>query len=366
MKFWKKTCTACITAVLCFTSIASFPWSVSAASYAMGDMDNDGIVSIDDAFTILSAYSRQAAGSAIPLTEEQIAAADIDADGNITIDDAFYALSYYSKHAAGREVTWNEVVYESLLPTPKLSLVNKGTTISVNWTGNANADGYEVYRNGELLRNIPVSTLTNLNDTDLDSDTEYYYQVRSYIYRDAQTVYSDFSETKFSDEPEAILNSVSLNPHNTFVCYDHSDGKTGNDILYSFTLTSADKATLAAFAKKHFTAGMTREEQLWTTLEWIHYNVDYAYVGAKWNAIANKTLVDAIFNYKSGQCLQYNGAMCAMLVYLGYDAHMEFQRDSSTGWQHFLCWVTINGKNYRMETGNYGKNGDWMYFMAPE
>ena len=37
----------------------------------------------------------------------------------------------------------------------------------------------------------------------------------------------------------------------------------------------------------------------------------------------------------------------------------------SEGNQHFWCEVHINGKTYVMETGNAGKNGDWMHFLEP-
>jgi hypothetical protein len=48
---------------------------------------------------------------------------------------------------------------------------------------------------------------------------------------------------------------------------------------------------------------MTREEQLWTTMEWIHNNVEYAYVqNGAWAQITNKTYVDAVFTYRKGQC----------------------------------------------------------------
>lgn len=71
---------------------------------------------------------------------------------------------------------------------------------------------------------------------------------------------------------------------------------------------------------------------------------------------------------KLGQCAQYNGAMAAMTAYLGYDACViQGYRGSYSGyhWQHFWCEVNIQGRRYLMETGNYGKDGSWSYFMCP-
>ena len=68
---------------------------------------------------------------------------------------------------------------------------------------------------------------------------------------------------------------------------------------------------------------MTREQQLWTTLNWIHTNVEYAYVqNGAWAQITNKSYVDAIFTYRKGQCIQYNAAIASMMAYLGYDVNL--------------------------------------------
>ena len=84
------------------------------------------------------------------------------------------------------------------------------------------------------------------------------------------------------------------------------------DFLY-FRKGQADPAK--KFIQQHFKAGMTREEQLWTTMEWIHNNVEYAYVqNGAWAQITNKTYVDAVFTYRKGQCIQYNAAMAAMMA----------------------------------------------------
>lgn len=57
-----------------------------------------------------------------------------------------------------------------------------------------------------------------------------------------------------------------------------------------------------------------------------------------------------------------------MMVYLGYDAcliqgYRGYYPDSYS--QHFWCEVTICGRKYVMETGNYSNNGYWSYYLCP-
>ena len=159
------------------------------------------------------------------------------------------------------------------------------------------------------------------------------------------------------------LNQASLKPHTSFVVYNRQKSSHSQWTSY---ISGKDKQILQKFIQQHFKAGMTREEQLWTAMEWIHNNVEYAYVqNGAWAQITNKTYVDAIFTYRKGQCIQYNAAMAAMMAYLGYDVNLVQGYVMSEGNQHFWCEVHINGKTYVMETGNAGKNGDWMHFLEP-
>ncbi|MBR2088694.1 MAG: transglutaminase domain-containing protein, partial [Oscillospiraceae bacterium] len=128
-------------------------------------------------------------------------------------------------------------------------------------------------------------------------------------------------------------------------------------------LSDNDIKIIEQFAAEHFPENSTMAEKLYITHQWIHKNVDYAYAGAKWNAIVNKSYVDAIFNYKSGQCVQYNGAMASVLAYYGYDVYMV-RGWTRPGVQHYWTECNVAGKTYLVECGNLGKNGDsWQYFF---
>ena len=77
---------------------------------SMGDLDGDGVISIDDAYQALLAYSSISAGGTPNLTEAQKKFADVDKNGEITINDAFYILRYYAEHSAGNPVSWEELL----------------------------------------------------------------------------------------------------------------------------------------------------------------------------------------------------------------------------------------------------------------
>jgi len=119
------------------------------------------------------------------------------------------------------------------------------------------------------------------------------------------------------------------------------------------------------FCDKHFKGkNMTREEKAYYVHQWIHKKVTYA-KGKKYNKIASKTYVDAIFNKKLGQCLQYNGAMAEFLSYLGYQTRIIQGYYGRKGNQHFWCEVKVQGRWYVVETGNEKKNGYWQFFVQP-
>ena len=88
--------------------------------------------------------------------------------------------------------------------------------------------------------------------------------------------------------------------------------------------------------------------------------------GNLWNDIQGMSYVEAIFSAKKGQCVQYNGAMAAMMTYLGYDVQLvqgyRYSSYSGSTWQHFWVEAKIAGNTYVFETGNYGRDGTWSYF----
>lgn len=149
--------------------------------------------------------------------------------------------------------------------------------------------------------------------------------------------------------------------------YDRQYAENGEPVEFTVRLSDSDYAIIEKFASEHFSPDMTLSECLYETWWWIHCNVDYAYADNGWDEICNLSYPDAVFNHQSGQCVQYNGAMAAVLAYYGFDVYMVkgWTNPPKNTTQHYWTEVMLNGIRYYVETGNQGKNGDnWQYFFA--
>ena len=82
------------------------------AVYLLGDMNLDGVVSIEDAQLTLKAYTAKVAGNPTDLSPAQIKASDVNADGDVSVDDAQSILKYYTgKYVAAKDdFTWDDVI----------------------------------------------------------------------------------------------------------------------------------------------------------------------------------------------------------------------------------------------------------------
>ncbi len=155
----------------------------------------------------------------------------------------------------------------------------------------------------------------------------------------------------------------SLTPHRSVKVYNFQGNASAG---YTYKMDKEDLAILKAFAKEHFTDKMSAADKVAYTMEWIHTKVQYANTSALWAKITGKSWVEAIFECRTGQCAQYNGALACMMAYLGYDSSLVQGYRGSKGsvWQHFWAQVKIDGKTYLVEAGNRGKSGDWYYLCA--
>ena len=187
---------------------------------------------------------------------------------------------------------------------------------------------------------------------------------------DENGIYTPVITRDFDIDPDvrAMLDSAELTPGIRHI--DVKNRQNGlpytvdPDLKNGINLTDRDYEIIEQFAAEHFTPDMTLSERLYVTWWWIHCNVDYAYNYT--SAVWSLSYPDAVFNHKMGQCVQYNGAMAAVLAYYGFDVYMVrgWTRPESRSGQHYWTEVIINGKRYYVETGNQGKNGDhWQYFF---
>ena len=87
----------------------------------LGDINEDGEVSVEDAQLTLKAYTKRIAGLDMGLTERQITAANVNGDEELSVDDAQFILRYYTeKHVAGKDITWEDVLGRKPQPRPVL------------------------------------------------------------------------------------------------------------------------------------------------------------------------------------------------------------------------------------------------------
>ncbi len=202
-----------------------------------------------------------------------------------------------------------------------------------------------------------TATLKNTFKTDT-KDYGYFFEVFPVI--NGETLEGGCSID--SHEAHTLLNSVSRKKAKPIKVINTRGSKPYTD--WTYKLTSQDKKTIKKFFyKKYKGKNPSRAEMAEYALNWINKKVDYDYD----YKYGNLRYVDAIFNKRKGQCLQYNGAFAAVLTYLGYEARViEGYRTDSSGKpvvNHFWCEVKLNGRWYLCETGNYGKNGPWQHFV---
>lgn len=285
--------------------------------------------------------------------------------------------SHYYRVGAVKRVSNGTTVYGAVsslkcvtkLTTPTIRLATYDKAAKVSWVRNAKATGYQVYRcdwfaEFKRIKAVTDKTVGSYRNTGLNNDNNYFYKVRSYRTVNGATYYSDFSDVKATLDTTSILEAASLKSRRSFKVYN-TQGSTSTS--WTYYLNDNDIKILKSFISSHFATGMSREDKLRITLNWINRNITYA-TGSDWDKISGKSWVEAIFTYRLGQCAQYNGAMAAMMAYLGYDAYViQGYRGTwpSRYWQHFWCEVNIGGRIYVMETGNYDCDGPWSYFLAP-
>ena len=305
--------------------------------------------------------------------------------------DPEYSYKYYVvayKKSGGKRIMGgrsNEISATAKPPKTAITYASSDTNyISIYWN-TVKCGGYEVYykkANGEwkLASKITDPEKNSCDIKGLELETKYAVKIRTYkTDADGKIVYSDYSdELSVMTAPDFAfrrssqylidrLDSVKLNPGQNTYYECNRQGDTESKQL--ITVSAADTATIKRFVDAHFRDGVTTGEFIDYTVQWLNKNVSYAdgIHGPAYSEIWGRSHVDNCFNYKAGQCIQYNSALCAVMRYLGYDARViQGWRGNSLDnkWQHFWCEVTINGKDYVMDTYNYGTDGDWYFVCA--
>lgn len=164
--------------------------------------------------------------------------------------------------------------------------------------------------------------------------------------------YDEYSESDDSHE-YSLLDQVNPVPNDTIPCYNQTDSMK---LIATYTVTEKDKKIIQDFMDEYLSDDMTVTEKIKFTKAWLYQNVEYAETTEEYFKLS-ASLAECGFVMKSGQCLQYNGALAYMLAYMGFDTRLIFTEKTQTTNQHFTCQVIINGRIYGMEVGNKGTNG---------
>ncbi|MBR1798000.1 MAG: DUF4214 domain-containing protein [Clostridiales bacterium] len=176
-------------------------------------------------------------------------------------------------------------------------------------------------------------------------------------YGRVELFFRSFSEDLWDEGVPGIFAShTDTTPRGSYPMFMKNGAQTG-----TVTVSANDYAICQRFANEHFRPGWSDLQKLQYTALWIRLNVHYASSGGAWAQISGKSYADAIFNYRLGQCVQYNGALLAMMSYLGYDVRMVQGRIG--GNRHFWGEMDYNGVTYTIDTGCIEDNN--LCFMVP-
>ncbi|MDD6084440.1 MAG: dockerin type I repeat-containing protein [Oscillospiraceae bacterium] len=369
LKMLKKITAVFCTAALSASMLTFVPMNVKAAG--SGDVNNDGKSDSIDAIKILQYYAGSLSGTTVDIDKT---VADVNGDGAVDSKDAVKILKDYADWLA----------YTGGGMYTSVTSVNfSDDNVTINWYP-ITCTGYEIdcydpyYGEWGNIASIPDSTQSSYTSPKYEfagGFQGYKFRIRA-MYSNGATEYKE-TERYFDVEHDLqrIIDESDFNlaqRTNTSGKYWSFNSQTSDwTSRKAVSISKRERAAIERFANSHFKSNWTPQQKIAYTLAWIHTEVDYAYVGEKWNAIMKGGWgnAEAIFDHKLGQCVQYNGALAEMMVYLGYDniylvqGWINFADGSRT--QHFWTEIVINGKVYEMETGNLGKNGTWCGFCTP-
>lgn len=312
-----KKLIAAIFAVLSIAVMGAFSANASE-EYSLGDVNGDGIVDSSDSSDILVYYSDVSTEKQSGWDDDRIAAGDVDGDGKTDSSDASYVLSYYSYIQTSPE-------------------------------------------DAEIL---PIREFI----AEMEADKEPVEEVTEKNY----VLAPEGLDPGTPGTIQYIINTAELTPHDEIPLYNikgNNDNGGKPMFVRNYCVTEEDKKILNEFAKEHFTDDMTNYDRLKCAWEWLHFNVTYANGSQGWNTydkIMNLSFVQACFEEKLGQCIQYNGAFAEMMAYMGYDVYMlEKWNGANFTNQHFNSEVNINGLGYSTEVGetSYDNPSTGYYWM---
>ncbi|MDE6775502.1 MAG: hypothetical protein K2J37_04295, partial [Ruminococcus sp.] len=339
-------------------------------------------------------YSAASTGNETDWSEEKIINADVNYDGKVDATDASAVLTYYSYSSTGGKngiedfLTSEAAKFE--FNSPEIKISPRGGNVFLYWDENDGATGYDVKitkssatdctysdsgyayatayedtvldaqdckrADGRGVLTLPKLTFfqpspNKYRFTDVNNYNNMIVEVTPYVMYGSKKISRDYPMYYYLDPNEFLFRQYSGDSHNDFAVYNEQ----GASPVFSWTsyISNADRKILANFEKEHFTSDMSTYQRLKAMEQWIYDNFTYASAVEDYNKIANKSYVDATLVQKTGQCLQYDGALAGYMVYKGYNVRMiQGWVRGTTNWQHF--WATVefgNGNTYTLDLG---------------
>jgi len=295
----------------------------------------------------------------------------------------YYSYTDTSAKKTGKTYSYRVAAYRkgqrgvsdttSMVLDPYVYLTTKAKSVRIQWTAYPGATSYKIRANVykykkdgtrkfQKTREIATVKKSAKRDYTLTgvSTERYMYEVFIEAYKTVKgkpvllgTLQPANSESAFS-----LMRNAAGTPDNVLDVMN----VRGTSMYKDWTeyVTDEDKTIFANFEKLHLQKGMTKAEKAQYVHSWIHYNTVY---DNDYTTSSKYRYVKCIFEERAGQCLQYNGALAQYLDYLGFDARIiNGYRRQDVG--HFWGEVQLAGRWYCMETGNYGSDGGWNYFVC--
>ena len=134
-----------------------------------GDVNGDGIVSVEDASYLLMKTVADTLKDEVKLSSDETFYADIDGDEMITAKDAQYVLTYYAKKAAGLNPSWKNIVNEIDVDSMEFS---QNYEDALNYDININhSNSMKVLNESELNKIIEKSDVSDRGKENMKSVT---------------------------------------------------------------------------------------------------------------------------------------------------------------------------------------------------
>lgn len=351
----KKLITVVMTA-MCMT-FAGAMTANAADSAVVGDTNGDGVVDASDASDILSYYADISVGMGAIADEKYMAVSDINNDGAIDAADASNVLEYYTYTSTIPETEEIVGIREHLkIPEKKPVVTTKPSSAATTAATKKTTQTNTVKTTVSADLSGAVTTIPTTPDAESPVTTEIVNCVLA----------PEGLNPGEKGTIEYIVNTAELKPHDDIPLYNIKENNIYGGLHYksnTYYLTDNTKKILNDFAKEHFTEDMTNYDRLKYTWNWLHYNVDYASSWEAYSKISGLSFFEACFVYKSGQCIQYNGAFAEMMAYMGYDVYMlEKWNGANCTNQHFMSEVNIGGVGYNTEVGERSYDSPPYYY----